>query len=266
MAMNMFSQGVDPELDFREMPRIRQTVEAINKLAVPERHPYAGDLVFTAFSGSHQDAIKKGMARVDRDHWEVPYLPIDPEDVGSSYKETVRVNSQSGKGGIGFILEEHHGVSLPREMLVEFSGLVQRLTESLDREIKSDEILESLLEEYVVESGPYKLLDYDLLTGRESDQRCVARVVVAEQQVTIDGEGSGPIEAFVNGLVETLNEPLNIVDYHEHALTTGKDAQAICLLAIDDDGGRCYGAGVSRNTITASLMAIISAMNRRWKH
>jgi 2-isopropylmalate synthase len=151
-------------------------------------------------------------------------------------------------------------------MLVEFSGLVQRLTESLDREIKSDEILESLLDEYVVESGPYKLLDYDLLTGRESDQRCVARVVVAEQQVTIDGEGSGPIEAFVNGLVETLNEPLNIVDYHEHALTTGKDAQAICLLAIDDDGGRCYGAGVSRNTITASLMAIISAMNRRWKH
>jgi 2-isopropylmalate synthase len=266
MAMNMFSQGVDPELDFREMPRIRQTVEAINKLAVPERHPYAGDLVFTAFSGSHQDAIKKGMAQVDRDHWEVPYLPIDPEDVGSSYKETVRVNSQSGKGGIGFILEEHHGVSLPREMLVEFSGLVQRLTESLDREIKSDEILDSLLDEYVVESGPYRLLDYDLLTGRESDQRCVARVVVAEQQVTIDGEGSGPIEAFVNGLVETLNEPLNIVDYHEHALTSGKDAQAICLLAIDDDGGRCYGAGLSRNTITASLMAIISAMNRRWKH
>lgn len=265
MAMNMFSQGVDPQLDFTEMPRIRETVEAINKLAVPERHPYAGDLVFTAFSGSHQDAIKKGMAKVDRDHWEVPYLPIDPEDVGSSYKEAVRVNSQSGKGGVGFILEEHHGVSLPREMLVEFSGLVQQLTEQLDREIKSDEILESLLKEYVVESGPYRLQDYDLLSGREDDQRCVARVVVSEQVVTIDGEGSGPIEAFVNGLVETLNEPLNIVDYHEHALDTGKDAQAICLLAIDDEGGRCYGAGLSRNTITASLMAIISAMNRRWK-
>ncbi len=265
MAMNMFSQGVDPELDFREMPRIRETVETINKLPVPERHPYAGDLVFTAFSGSHQDAIKKGMAKVDRDHWEVPYLPIDPEDVGSSYKEAVRVNSQSGKGGVGFILEEHHGVSLPREMLVEFSGLVQQLTEQLDREVKSDEILDALLKEYVVESGPYRLLDYDLLTGRKDDQRCVARVVVSEQQVTIDGEGSGPIEAFVNGLVETLNEPLNIVDYHEHALDTGKDAQAICLLAIDDDGGRCYGAGLSRNTITASLMAIISAMNRRWK-
>jgi 2-isopropylmalate synthase len=267
MAMNMFSQGVDPELDFSEMPRIRETVERINKLPVHERHPYAGDLVFTAFSGSHQDAIKKGMARVDRDHWEVPYLPIDPEDVGSSYKETVRVNSQSGKGGVGFILEEHHGVSLPREMLVEFSSVVQKLTEALDREVKSDEILKSLLDEYVVESGPYRLVDYDLLTGRVADQRCVARVVVSEQQVTIDGEGSGPIEAFVNGLVETLNEPLNIVDYHEHALTTGKDAQAICLLAIDDpQAGRCYGAGLSRNTITASLMAIISAMNRRWRH
>ena len=265
MAMNMFSQGVDPQLDFTEMPRIRETVEAINKLPVPERHPYAGDLVFTAFSGSHQDAIKKGMSMVDRDHWEVPYLPIDPEDVGSSYKETVRVNSQSGKGGVGFILEEHHGITLPREMLVEFSGIVQQLTETLDREVKSDEILESLLEEYVVESGPYRLLDYDLLTGREDDQRCVARVVVSEQQITIDGEGSGPIEAFVNGLVETLNEPLNIVGYHEHALDTGKDAQAICLLAIDDQGGRCYGAGLSRNTITASLAAIISAMNRRWK-
>ncbi len=265
MAMNLFSQGVDPQLDFTEMPKIRETVEAINKLAVPERHPYAGDLVFTAFSGSHQDAIKKGMSKVDRDHWEVPYLPIDPEDVGSSYKEAVRVNSQSGKGGVGFILEEHHGISVPRDMLVEFSGLVQQLTEQLDREVKSDEILESFLKEYVVESGPYRLQDYDLLSGRESDQRCVARVVVSEQLVTIDGEGSGPIEAFVNGLVETLNEPLNIVDYREHALDTGKDAQAICLLAIDDDGQRCHGAGLSRNTITASLMAVISAMNRRWK-
>lgn len=266
MAMNMFSQGVDPQLDFRDMPNIRSAVEEINKLPVHERHPYAGDLVFTAFSGSHQDAIKKGMAKVDRKHWEVPYLPIDPEDVGSSYKETVRVNSQSGKGGVGFILEEFHGISLPREMLVEFSRVVQKMTESLDREIKSAEILDALLAEYVVDGGPYRLVDYDLLSGRTDDQRCVARVIVSEQQVTIDGEGSGPIEAFVNGMVETLNEPLNIIDYHEHSLTTGKDAQAICLLAIDDPNqARCYGVGVSRNTITASLMAIVSALNRRWK-
>jgi 2-isopropylmalate synthase len=206
------------------------------------------------------------MAKVDRDHWEVPYLPIDPGDVGSSYKETVRVNSQSGKGGVGFLLEEYYGIGLPREMLVEFSAVVQRLTEQLDREVKTEEILQALLDEYVVERGPYKLVDFDLLTGREADQRCVARVEVNEQLVTIDGEGSGPIEAFVNGMVHTLNEPLNIIDYHEHAMTTGKDAKAICLLAIDNgEDGRCYGAGLSRNTITSSLMAIISALNRRWK-
>ena len=266
MAMNLFSQGIDPELDFRDMPRIRRTVEEINKLPVHERHPYAGDLVFTAFSGSHQDAIKKGMAKVDRNRWEVPYLPIDPGDLGSSYKESVRVNSQSGKGGVAFLLEEHCGIALPREMLKEFSGVVQRLTEALDREVKADEILQALLKEYAAEDGPYRLIDFDVLTGRKADQRCVARILASEQQLTIDGEGSGPIEAFVNGLAHTLNEPVDIVEYHEHALATGSDAQAICLLAIQDAGdGRCYGVGVSRNTIAASLNAVIAAMNRRWK-
>ena len=265
VAMNMFSQGVDPTLDFREMPRIRETVQAVNKLAIPERHPYAGELVFTAFSGSHQDAIRKGMSKVDRDHWEVPYLPIDPEDVGSSYKETVRVNSQSGKGGVGFLLEEHYGVSLPRDILVEFSGEVQKLTEELGREVKTDEIFDKLIATYADETGPYRLVDYDLLSGRQQDQRCVARVEVSENVVTVDAEGSGPIEAFVNALVETLNEPLSVVDYHEHSLGQGSDAKAICILAIEEDSGtRCYGIGISRNTITASLHAIISAMNRRW--
>ena len=266
MAMNLFSQGVDPELDFRDMPRIRRTVEAINKLPVHERHPYAGDLVFTAFSGSHQDAIKKGMAKVDRDRWEVPYLPIDPADVGSSYKEAVRVNSQSGKGGVGFLLEEFYGIVLPRELLKEFSGVVQKLTETLDREVKAQEIHQALLDEYAVESGPYRLIDFDVLTGHKAEQRCVARIEASEQTLTIDGEGGGPIEAFTNGLQETLNEPVNIADYHEHALTTGSDAQAICLLAIEDaNGGRCYGVGVSQNTITASFKAVTAAMNRRWR-
>jgi 2-isopropylmalate synthase len=265
VAMNLFSQGVDPTLDFRHMPQIRETVEAVNKLAIPERHPYAGELVFTAFSGSHQDAIRKGMSKVDRDHWEVPYLPIDPEDVGSSYKETVRVNSQSGKGGVGFLLEEHYGVSLPRDILVEFSGEVQKLTEELGREVKTDEIFDKLIATYADETGPYRLVDYDLLSGRQQDQRCVARVEVSENVVTVDAEGSGPIEAFVNALVETLNEPLSVVDYHEHSLGEGSDAKAICILAIEEEGGgRCYGIGISRNTITASLHAIISAMNRRW--
>ena len=265
VAMNLFSQGIDPTLDFRGMPEIREVVESVNKLAVPERHPYAGELVCTAFSGSHQDAIRKGMAKVDRDSWEVPYLPIDPADVGGSYKEAIRVNSQSGKGGVGFLLEEYFGVSLPREVLVEFSGEVQAMTEEFGREIQPEEILERFIATYSSEAGPYKLVDYDLLSGRDQDQRCVARVEASENVVTVDGEGSGPIEAFVNALVETLNEPLSVVDYHEHSLGTGSDAQAICILAIEDDQqGKCFGVGVSRNTITASLNAIISAMNRRW--
>ena len=266
VAMNMFSQGVDPTLDLRHMPKIREVSEAVTKLAVHERHPYAGELVFTAFSGSHQDAIKKGMSQVDRSSWEVPYLPIDPEDVGSSYKETVRVNSQSGKGGVGFLLEEHHGLALPRDLLVEFSTHVQKLTEQLDREVKPDEIYQALLDTYGSDSGPYRLMDYDLLTGRNEDQRCIARVEVSDNVVTIDGEGSGPIEAFVNAMVETLNEPLTVLGYQENALGTGSDAQAICILAIDDPetDSRCYGLGVSRNTITASLNAIVSALNRRW--
>ncbi len=265
VGMNLFSQGVDPTLDFRGMPKIREVVSAVNKLAIPERHPYAGELVFTAFSGSHQDAIRKGMAKVEFDHWEVPYLPIDPADVGSSYKEAVRVNSQSGKGGVGFLLEEHYGINLPREILVEFSGFVQQRTEELDREVKTDEILDTLIASYTEENGPFKLIDYDLLSGREDDQRCVARVEVSENLVTVDGEGTGPIDAFVNALAQTLNEPVKVVDYHEHSLDAGTDAKAICILAVEnDDQSRCYGIGVSRNTITASLNAVISSLNRRW--
>ena len=265
VAMNLFSQGVDPELDFRDMPRIRETVELINKLPVHERHPYAGDLVFTAFSGSHQDAIRKGMAELGDGLWEVPYLPINPSDVGSSYKETVRVNSQSGKGGVGFILEEHFGVPLPRDMLVEFSRHVQRMTEDLGREVRAREIFEALIKEYLCEDGPYRLIDYDLAQGEGDSQRCEATVEVSENAVQIAGQGSGPIEAFVNGMVDTLNEPLNIIDYREIALSTGKDAAALCVLAIDNGESQCYGIGMSRNTITASLSAIVSAVNRRWE-
>jgi 2-isopropylmalate synthase len=206
------------------------------------------------------------MSQVDRSSWEVPYLPIDPADVGSSYKETIRVNSQSGKGGVGFMLEEHYGLALPRDLLVEFSGQVQKLTETLDREVKIDEIYQCLLDTYVVDPEPYRLVDYDLLPGREQDQRCVARVAVSENVLTIDGEGSGPIEAFVTALGETLNEPVTILSYQEVGIGTGSDAQAVCIVAIEDkgEGQRCYGLGLSRNTTTTALNAIISAMNRRW--
>ena len=266
MAMNMFSQGVDPTLDFRQMPKIREIAESVNGLAVPERHPYAGELVFTAFSGSHQDAIKKGMSQADRNSWEVPYLPIDPADVGSSYKETIRVNSQSGKGGVGFMLEEHYGLTLPRDLLVEFSSHVQKLTETLDREVKIDEIYQCLLD-IVVDPEPYRLVDYDLLPGREQDQRCVARVAVSENVLTIDGEGTGPIEAFVTALGETLNEPVTILSYQEVGIGTGSDAQAVCICRYRRQRrGRALlrlGSESEYDTTTA-LNAIISAMNRRW--
>lgn len=265
VGMNLFSQGVDPELNFSEMKRIKSVVTRLNKLPVHERHPYSGELVFTAFSGSHQDAIRKGMGQVRGDLWEVPYLPIDPADIGSSYKEAIRVNSQSGKGGVGFILEEHYGVLLPREMLVEFSGLVQDATEKLDREVQPNEILAELEAQYVVENGPYKLLDYSLASGENDTQICTAEVMVSEQKLTVTGEGTGPIAAFANAMLNTLNETLRVIDYHEHALSRGKDAEAICLLAIDDEpDGRCYGAGISRNTVTSSLLAMVSALNRRW--
>jgi 2-isopropylmalate synthase len=188
--------------------------------------------------------------------------------VGSSYKETVRVNSQSGKGGVGFLLEEVYGISLPRELLVQFSSVIQGMTETLDREIKPVEIYESLIATYVVDQSPYRLIDYDLLPGRDKDQRCVARVEISENVITIDGQGSGPIEAFVNAMVETLNEPLMVVEYQETAIEGGSDAQAICVLAVEDiDGsGKSYGIGISRNTITAGLNAIIAAINRRWSN
>ena len=265
VAMNLFSQGVDPELDFRDMPRIRETVEGINKLPVHERHPYAGDLVFTAFSGSHQDAIKKGVERVDEAHWEVPYLPIDPADVGSSYQEVVRVNSQSGKGGVGFVLEQRYGISLPREMLVEFSKVVQALTEELDREVRADEIMGALVKEYLVDAEPYRLIEYDLAHAADDAQRCVARVAVPDGEVRVEGVGTGPIEAFVNAMSTTLNEPLNIVHYHEQAVGTGNDARAICVVGLSDAGANSFGIALSRNTVTAALTAIVSAVNRRWR-
>ena len=265
VAMNLFSQGVDPELDFRDMPRIRETVEGINKLPVHERHPYAGDLVFTAFSGSHQDAIKKGVAQVGDDRWEVPYLPIDPADVGSSYREVVRVNSQSGKGGVGFILEQRFGISLPREMLVEFSKVVQALTEKLDREVRPDEIRQALEDEYVADVEPYRLIDYDLTHAEGDAQRCTARVAVPDGEVRIEGVGTGPIEAFVNAMATTLNEPLDIIHYHEQAVGTGNDARAVCIVGLREAGASRFGMALSRNTVTAALTAIVSAVNRRWR-
>ena len=267
MAMNMFSQGVDPELYLSDMPKIVAVSEECTKIPIHVRQPYAGELVFTAFSGSHQDAIRKGMARVDGESagiWEVPYLPIDPTDVGGSYRETVRVNSQSGKGGVAFILESYYGVSLPRPLLLEFSPVIQKLSEG-GGELKPDTIWDAFVNEFVEVEGPYRLIDYKVVANGER-QVCEARIKVGENVIDIRGEGNGPIDAFIAAMVETLNEPLNVIDYQEYALNEGSQAQAICIIAITDEAdSKFYGVGLSQNTITAAFGSIIAAINRKWR-
>ena len=273
MAMNLFSQGIDPALCLSDMPKIVAVAEECTKIPVHVRQPYAGELVFTAFSGSHQDAIRKGMAFVsagsvgaDGDAWEVPYLPIDPADVGSSYRETVRVNSQSGKGGVAFVLENYFGVSLPRALLLEFGPVVQRLSEEDGGELKPDTIWDAFVKEFIEAAGPYKLIDYEVKSAPNDTETCRAKIKVAENEVGIEGQGSGPIDAFVDGLVATLNEPINVVDYQEYALNEGKEAQAICILAItDEQRNKYYGVGISQNTTTAAFQSIIAAINRKWR-
>lgn len=269
MAMNMFSQGVDPKLYLSEMPKIVTVSEECTKIPIHVRQPYAGELVFTAFSGSHQDAIKKGMAFVEAGgdtEWEVPYLPIDPSDVGGHYRETVRVNSQSGKGGVAFILENFFGVTLPRTLLLEFSPVVQALSEADGGEMKPEAIWKAFVNDYIEVDGPYQLVDYQVHSESDGGESCEATIRVAENEVKISGTGSGPIEAFINAMVETLNEPLNVVDYQEYALKEGSEAQAICILAIsDEEGNKYYGVGISQNTTTAAFKSIIASINRKWK-
>ena len=269
VAMNLFSQGVDPELDLRDMPRIRETVEAINKLPVHPRHPYAGDLVFTAFSGSHQDAIRKGMAHVDSVRWEVPYLPIDPGDVGSSYKESVRVNSQSGKGGVGFVLEERYGIYLPRDMLIEFSGAVQKLTEDTQSEVSPQEMFDCLVAEYQFIDGPYKLETFSKSSESDDAITIDANIRVAANRMAISGMGMRLIDAFVNGLVETLNEPLKLLESQllevDNSGSQVGGERLVGLVAIEFENQPVYGIGVSQDSDRASLVAVMAALNRRWR-
>ena len=269
MAMNLFSQGVDPRLYLSDMQRITAVSEACTKIPIHVRQPYAGELVFTAFSGSHQDAIRKGMAFVESGSdgaWEVPYLPIDPADVGGSYRETVRVNSQSGKGGVAFILENYFDVQLPRELLLELSPIVQKKSESEGGELKPDTIWNTFVQEMVDVEGPYQLIDYQVKTIPGEREHCSARVRVSESEIAIEGEGAGPIDAFVSALAKTLNESVNVVDYQEYALNEGSEAKAISIIAISDaHSSKCFGVGISPNTTTAAFRSIIAALNRLWQ-
>jgi 2-isopropylmalate synthase len=259
LALNLYTQGVDPQLDFSDIDAVRKVVEECNQLPVHPRHPYVGDLVHTAFSGSHQDAIRKGFAQQDPEGiWEVPYLPIDPADIGRDYEAVIRVNSQSGKGGITFLLEQEYGISLPRRMQIEFSQVVQRETDRLGLEMTAQQIYGLLQSEYLQADSPYVLKSHRL---QEENGICTVDVEVAYdgEARRKHGSGKGPLEA----LVAALPQNIEIMDYHEHAISAGTNAQAVAYIEVRLNGGRpLHGIGIDENLTTATFRALFSALNR----
>ncbi|MEN3315213.1 MAG: 2-isopropylmalate synthase [Acidimicrobiaceae bacterium] len=265
LAMNLFSQGVDPELDIGDIDALRRVAEYCNRLPVHPRHPYVGDLVYTAFSGSHQDAIKKGIGGLadDYEHWEVPYLPVDPHHVGRSYEAVIRVNSQSGKGGVAYIMETEHGMVLPRRLQIEFSRAVQRATEHTGTEISPAELWEVFSQEYLPEHALIQLVTHETATAGDG-ATVVAHVRVGGDDVTVTGEGNGPIAAFVQALRDGFGIELDVVDYVEHAVSAGADAEAVAYVETSDqNGGARWGVGIHPSILTASLRAVVSALNGR---
>ncbi len=265
LALNLFSQGVDPELDVRDIDKARHVAEYANRLPIHPRHPYVGELVYTAFSGSHQDAIKKGMTAIGDtyDVWEVPYLPIDPKHTGRTYEAIIRVNSQSGKGGVAYLLNAEHGLDLPRAMQVEFSKEVQKLTEQSGTEISPAEIWEVFTTTYQPENPTIQLLSSEVAAD-QNQTRIFAQLLVDGHHVTVKGEGNGPIDALMAGLHTELGVNFNVRDYTEHALTAGSGASAVAYVEAEGpDGSRWWGVGMSSSILDASLEAVISAANRR---
>ena len=259
LALNLYTQGVDPQLDFSDIDAVRKVVEDCNQLPVHPRHPYAGDLVHTAFSGSHQDAIRKGFVQQDPNGmWEVPYLPIDPADIGRSYEAVIRVNSQSGKGGITYLLEQEYGISMPRRLQIEFSQVVQGETDRLGLEMTAQQIHELLDREYLQASSPYALIRHRL---QEENGTSAVDVEVLNDGNTLHwrGIGKGPLEALVAGLPVEVE----IMDYSEHAIGSGSNAKAAAYIEIRLDNGRpLHGIGIDENLTTASFRALFSALNR----
>ncbi|MUH43303.1 MAG: 2-isopropylmalate synthase [Actinobacteria bacterium] len=276
LGLNLFSQGIDPMIDFTGIDEIRRTVEYCNQLPVNERHPYAGDLVYTAFSGSHQDAIKKGFERmaadaqaagktVDEIPWAVPYLPIDPKDLGRSYEAVIRVNSQSGKGGVAYLLKSEHSLDLPRRLQIEFSGVVQHRADADGGEISADAIWEIFTDEYLPNPdahwGRLELKGHQNVAAVDELDSLHAKIVLDGEEMEINGTGNGPIAAFVQSL-STKGFDVRVLDYHEHALSAGGDARAAAYLECSVAGEVFWGVGIDANIVTASLKAVISAVNR----
>jgi 2-isopropylmalate synthase len=268
LALNMYTQGVDPELDCTDINHIKEVFEYSNQMAVPERHPYVGELVYTAFSGSHQDAINKGMkakAKANTELWEVPYLPIDPQDVGRSYEAIIRINSQSGKGGIAYILQADYGLNLPRNLQVEFSKDIQSITDAQGTELSSKRIHDRFLDLYVEQpTARLKFVDHHTYPDTAARGRRIVEATIVDRgvDVTITGSGTGPIDGFVDALSRHVGVPMTVLDYSEHSMQSGSNAAAICYMEVEHPGGKLFGAGINTNIVAASLEAVVSAANR----
>jgi 2-isopropylmalate synthase len=275
LGLNLFSQGIDPQIDFSDIDEIRRTVEYCNRIGVHERHPYAGDLVYTAFSGSHQDAIKKAFDALDRDAvaagkpasempWHMPYLPIDPKDVGRSYEAVIRVNSQSGKGGVAYIMKTEHHLDLPRRLQIEFSHVIQRHTDGEGGEVSAPQMWQIFSDEYLA-GGEFALTKF-ASTSDEGIERITTTVRAFGKEFELSGVGNGPIAAFCSAL-STVDTGLGgvsvrVLDYAEHALTSGRDAEAAAYLEIEVGDRVFWGVGISESIVQASLLGVISALNR----
>ena len=269
LALNMLTQGIDPHLDFSNINPIMREVEYCNQLPVHPRHPYAGDLVFTAFSGSHQDAIKKGLTEIRNSNqkiWEVPYLPIDPKDVGRSYEAVIRINSQSGKGGVAYLLEKDHGLSMPRRLQIEFSQVIQKLADESGKEISPSDIWNNFQDTYLTKSGNYEFLEHNINSkanndGTQSDQIELS-LLSNSKKISIKGSGNGPLDAMIDAIKKDLDIDLKISDYHQHAISSGSDAQAVAYSELIFKDKSVWGVGIHQNTVIAGLESVISGLNR----
>lgn len=269
LALNMLTQGVDPHLDFSNINSIMREAEYCNQLPVHPRHPYAGDLVFTAFSGSHQDAIKKGLSDIrnsNRETWEVPYLPIDPQDVGRSYEAVIRINSQSGKGGVAYLLEKDHGLSMPRRLQIEFSQVIQKIADESGKEISPSDVWDNFQTTYLNESGSYEFVDHNINSkankdGSQTDEIEI-NLKVNDEIISITGTGNGPIDAMVNSIKDYLKLDIKISDYHQHAISAGSDAKAVAYSELLLNGKSVWGVGIHQNTVIAGFESVISGLNR----
>jgi 2-isopropylmalate synthase len=272
LGLNLFSQGIDPQIDFHDIDEVRRTVEYCNQLPVGERHPYGGDLVYTAFSGSHQDAIKKGFEHLERDAqaagvpvdefpWAVPYLPIDPKDVGRTYEAVIRVNSQSGKGGVAYVLKSEHQLDLPRRLQIEFSRVIQEHTDTVGGEIEPSKIWEIFKSEYIDRETPYELVTFSSQTSADGHDKQTVELIVRGETRHFEGAGNGPVDAFVHGMRQA-GADIRVLDYAEHALSAGGDAVAAAYVECEIAGEIVWGVGIHPNIVMASLRAVVSAANR----